>query len=343
MIREYPIYEFLQYSEKQPVIDVRSPGEFRQGHIPGAVNIPLFDNEERAVIGTIFTKTGSEQAIRRGYEIAGPKVPYYLAACREAANGSRNILVHCWRGGMRSRNMAELFSENGYETGVLTGGYKAYRKFTREEFSKQAKIIVIGGYTGSGKTEVLRMIALAGEQVIDLEGQARHKGSVFGALGQEDQPTNEQFENDLGLAWRRFDLTAPVWMEDESRMIGNVSLPEPVLHHVNSGLLVRMEMSREARVRRLVSEYAGFDHESLVSAISRLEERLGGTRLKEAVSAIRAGAFSTAIEIVLQYYDKAYDFAINRRSGQKTITFPVPGPLNEEYAMELVKIVRNLI
>lgn len=343
MIRDYPIYEFLQLSEKQPVIDVRSPGEFRQGHIPGAVNIPLFDNEERAVIGTIYTKTGSDQAIKKGYEIARPKIPVFLAACEKAANGSRNILVHCWRGGMRSRNMAELFSENGYEAGVLTGGYKAYRRFTREEFARPAKIIVIGGYTGSGKTEVLRMIAPAGEQVIDLEGLAHHKGSVFGALGQEDQPTNEQFENDLGHVWRRFDLSAPVWLEDESRMIGNVSLPEPVLQQINSGMLVRLVMSKEERVQRLVTEYAGFDHENLVQAISRLEERLGGTRLKEAVTAIRADDFSTAIEIVLQYYDKAYDFAINRRNGQKMINFPVHGLLNAERAGELVQIVRNLL
>jgi tRNA 2-selenouridine synthase len=342
MIRDYPIREFLQLSEKQPVIDVRSPGEFRQGHIPDAVNIPLFDNEERAVIGTIYTKTGSELAVKRGYEIAGPKIPGFLAACENAAGGSRTILVHCWRGGMRSRNMAELFSEKGYDAGVLTGGYKAYRRFTREEFARPARIIVIGGYTGSGKTDFLRMIARAGEQVIDLEGLAHHKGSVFGALGQEDQPTNEQFENDLGLIWRRFDLSAPVWMEDESRMIGNVSLPEPVLQQINAGMLVRMVMSQEERVQRLVSEYAGFDHESLIQAISRLEERLGGTRLKEAVNAIRSDDFSAAIEIVLQYYDKAYDFAINRRGEQKTITFPVSGLFNEEYAMDLIKMVRNL-
>jgi tRNA 2-selenouridine synthase len=187
------------------------------------------------------------------------------------------------------------------------------------------------------------MIGLAGEQVIDLEGLAHHKGSVFGALGQDDQPTNEQFENNIGQVWRRFDPSRPTWLEDESRMIGKVSLPEPVLNQLNSGILVRFEIPLEARIQRLVSEYAGFSGESLVASINKLEERLGGARLKEAVTAIRSGDFHHAVGIVLQYYDKAYDFAINRRIGMKIINIPVHSKPPQEFVKEIIRTVRKFV
>lgn len=343
MIREYSPFEFLQLSEKQTVIDVRSPGEYMQGHIPGALNVPLFNDAERAVIGTIYTKTGSEKAISRGYEIANPKIESFLQAVEEAGKGSGKALVHCWRGGMRSGNMARLFSDNGYETGVLTGGYKAYRTYIREQFAMQVPVVVVGGYTGCGKTEILQLVKSQGEQVIDLEEMAHHKGSVFGALGQPAQPTNEQFENDLSDSWRKFDLTKPVWLEDESRMIGNVSLPDPVIRHLSSGILIRLDMPAEGRIRRLVAEYAGFSRESLTTVMKRLEERLGGTRLRDAVKAIESGDFEKAAGIALQYYDKAYDFAINRRAGQKIIHFRVDLQPTPATAIEIIQTVRKAL
>ncbi len=286
--------------------------------MPRAVNIPLFDDAERAVVGTLYKQSGREAAIRRGISIATPKIPHYLDLLKKATSGER-ILVHCWRGGMRSEHMAALFEAKGYDAGVLEGGYKAYRRYVRASLAEPARIIVVGGYTGTGKTELLKGIAALGIQVIDLEGLASHKGSAFGALGLPPQPTNEQFENDLYDCWRRFDLAKPVWIEDESRMIGRVTLPDPVVAMIETGTLIRVNVPKELRVKRLVSEYAGYDSNLLAEAVSRISERLGGARAAEAIRAINEGDFGSVADNVLTYYDKAYNFAIERRPLQEKI------------------------
>jgi tRNA 2-selenouridine synthase len=333
---------FLSESKDLPVIDVRSPGEYMQGHIPGAVNIPLFDNGERAVVGTIYKNSGRDAAILKGMSIATPKIPQYLQDLRNAAKG-RHLLVHCWRGGMRSEHMAALFEKEGYEAGVLTGGYKAYRRFVRASFCKPGVVIVIGGYTGSGKTEVLRGISGLGCQVIDLEELACHKGSAFGALGQAPQPTNEQFENNLYQTWSEFDLSEPVWFEDESRMIGRVTLPDSLVEMIGRGILVRLEVPKELRARRIVSEYAGFDKTLLSEAVSRISERLGGARTTEALEAIGSGAFDRVADNMLTYYDKAYNFANDRRPHVRKIPFDLPGGINEETPARIIAFIKEIL
>jgi tRNA 2-selenouridine synthase len=333
---------FLSESTVLPVIDVRSPGEYAQGHIPGAFSIPLFDNGERAIVGTIYKNSGRDAAILKGISIATPKIPLYLQDLRKAVNG-RKILVHCWRGGMRSEHMAALFEKEGYEAGVLTGGYKAYRRFVRASLGRPAVVIVIGGYTGSGKTEVLRGISELGCQAIDLEGLACHKGSAFGALGQAPQPTNEQFENNLYKIWSAFDLSLPVWMEDESRMIGRVTLPDPVVEMIDRGILVRLEVPKEIRARRIVSEYAGFDANLLAEAVNRISERLGGARTTEALEAIGSGAFDRAAFNMLTYYDKAYNFAIDRRPHVRKIPFDLPLGIDEKIPARIVAFIQEIL
>jgi tRNA 2-selenouridine synthase len=334
--------QFLTESEKLTVIDVRSPAEFLLGHIPGAVNIPLFDNQERAIVGTIYNRSGSREAILKGTLIATPKIPLYLDNLRGVTTGTR-ILVHCWRGGMRSEHMAAVFEKEGYETTVLSGGYKSYRRYVRDTLRKPALIIVLGGYTGSGKTEVLSGIELLGSQVIDLEALACHKGSTFGALGQLPQPTNEQFDNNLHRIWSRFDLSLPIWLEDESRMIGRVTLSDPVVEKINRGILLRIEVPKEHRVRRLVSEYAGFDKRLLSEAVTRISERLGGARTEEALNAIDAGAFDKVAGNILAYYDKAYNFAIERRPSQEKFSFDLPGGISKETPARLVAFINEII
>ena len=332
--------QFLAGSATRTVIDVRSPGEFRQGHIPGAVNIPLFDDEERAIVGTLYKNSGSDAAIRKGISIATPKIPLYLDSLKQVASG-RSILVHCWRGGMRSEHMAALFEGEGYETGLLAGGYKAYRRHVRAELALPAMIIVIGGYTGSGKSEVLRGIGKLGGQVADLESLACHKGSSFGALGQAPQPTNEQFENDLYRIWSGFDLDSPVWLEDESRMIGRVTLPDPVVEKINTGFLLRLEVPRTLRVKRLVEEYAVFDPQLLSEAVGRISERLGGARTTEALAAIRDGDFDRVADNVLTYYDKAYNYAIERRPHQEKHSFELPEGIGPGTPVMLFSFINN--
>lgn len=295
-----------------PVIDVRSPKEFHRGHIPGAFNIPLFDNEERAIVGTTYKQVGREPALKIGYGIAGVKSDDIVKRISEIAPG-REVLVYCWRGGMRSAGVASLLDKNGFNVSVLQKGYKAYRNFLMERFSKPAKIILLGGMTGSGKTEILQELGKHGEQVIDLEELARHKGSAFGALGQQPQPTTEQFQNDIFTKWLMMDLQKPIWLEDESMTIGTVNLPIPLYRQMREAHVINIEIERKIRVGRLVLEYARFDKETLKYIFYRIGERLGSQNVQRAVAAIDKEDFYTAAEISLVYYDVAYLHGIDKR------------------------------
>jgi tRNA 2-selenouridine synthase len=251
MSSSLPLQEFLRESEKIPVIDVRSPGEFTQGHIPGAYNLPLFNNEERAKVGTAYVQIGKEEAIRIGYELANPKTGSFLLEAGKISK-EKKILVHCWRGGMRSAKFAELLNSHGFEARTLIKGYKAYRRFVLDGFSHEklqnVKLLIIGGETGSGKTEILKHIAATGEQVIDLEALAHHKGSAFGALGEEPQPTYEHFENELSFALGKLDLSKRIWLEDESRNIGRTQIPSALWEKMKEAPILRVTVPRKMRV-----------------------------------------------------------------------------------------------
>lgn len=342
MICQIEPLNFLEQSKHCPVIDVRSPGEFRQGHVPGAVNVPVFDDAGRAEIGTLYVQKGREYAIMKGLDLALPRTFDYLDSVAKVSPPNGPIMVHCWRGGLRSAMMAEVFSRARYHVSLLSGGYKAYRRHIREKLGDPAKIMVIGGYTGSGKTELLMALAAKGMQVLDLEALACHKGSVFGAFGQPDQPTNEQFENDLYAQWLSFDLSKVIWMEDESRKIGKVTLPDPVYNHLCNGTLVRVSMPREIRVARLVNEYAGFDRQMLAGAITKITERLGGARANDALKALDSGDFHHVAEIVLAYYDKAYQFSMERRNGQLAGELNINGVDFEKDAERVIAFIQTL-
>jgi tRNA 2-selenouridine synthase len=318
MIKRVEAAEFILLAKEVPVVDVRSPGEFMQGHIPGAFNLPLFDDSERAVVGTIYKNSGPGDAVLKGLELAGPKLASFVKTLSAAVPG-KDLLVHCWRGGMRSEQMAWLFGQAGFRPSLLSGGYKAYRKYIREDFSRHSRLIILGGMTGSGKTDILRALERAGEQVLDLEMTANHKGSVFGALGQSPQPTNEQFENDLAAIWQQFDFARPIWLEDESRMIGNVSLPDPLFERMIRSLMVVVEMPMELRINRLVTEYSQFGKPDLQESILKIAEKLGGTRCNEAMKLLDSGDFHSLAGLLLGYYDKAYNHAVSRRLCQDIV------------------------
>jgi len=311
--------EFLKLADKYPVVDVRSPKEFEQGHIPGAKSLPLFDNDERAEVGTIYKRSGRYASILRGLDITGPKMSFFLKKGVALVRGGR-VLVHCWRGGMRSESMAWLFERAGLQADTLIGGYKAYRHHIRELWSAKSPLVILGGMTGSGKTEILHELQKSGEQVLDLEGVAHHKGSAFGAIGQEPQPTNEQFENNLAAVWRSFDPVQPVWLEDESRAIGAVSIPEPLYKRMQQTPVVDIHVPRPERIKRLVSEYACFEKEKLESAIHRISKKLGGQNEKAALQALENDDFETVADITLWYYDKAYHNDLQKRENRKVFT-----------------------
>lgn len=314
--------EFLSLSRSVPVADVRSPVEFTQGHIPGSVNIPLFSDDERAVIGKLYKLSGREAAIFEGLGIVGPKMQQFIKEARQISP-EKKLLIHCWRGGMRSENMAWLMSTAGFDVKVLKGGYKAWRSFIRDNWNRPIPMVAVSGKTGSGKTEILKYIQKAGHQVLDLEGYAHHKGSAFGAIGEIHQPTNEQFENDIAAKWLSFDPDKPVWVEDESRFIGRVWLPDPLYNAKQKAVTVCVDMPKELRIQRLIKDYAGFPKEQLINSLEKIGKRIGWNNMKLAVKSIETGDFETAIDITLAYYDKTYTFDLTKKTGAEIIMIPV--------------------
>ena len=297
-------------------IDVRSPAEFEHAHIPHALNLPLFDNEQRALIGTTYKKQSREAAIKAGLPLFGTKMLPMIETVeawikdRQKENDltKPTIYVHCWRGGMRSAAVAWLLDLYGYKVIQLTGGYKAYRNWVLAQFTIPYSLKVLGGYTGSGKTEILHALQEKNYAVIDLEGLAHHKGSAYGAIGQLPQPSQEMFENIV--AEKLFEVNKKqksIWIEDESQRIGTVLIPTPLFHLMRNSTCYFMTIPFEQRLNFIVEGYGSFDQKSLIEATMRIQKRLGGLETKTAIDFITAGALKEAFSILLKYYDKWYE------------------------------------
>lgn len=310
--------EFLEEAKRTPIIDVRSPGEFEEGHIPDAINIPLFTNEERAVVGTLYKQTGKDAAVLKGLEIVGPKMADFARQAVEIAVDNQ-LLVHCWRGGMRSESMTWLFEKVGLQCSLLIGGYKGYRTHLMEQMTSIQNLIVIEGHTGSGKTEILAALAAMGEQIIDLEGLACHRGSAFGGIGQAPQPSTQQFQNDLYQEFSAMKPQLPIWVEGESKTIGKVYLPDPFWHAMNQSRVIEIEVPLEARVSRLVDDYAGLNADAMEQSITRLERRLGNKRMTEILECYKHQNYHKVAELLLEYYDKTYQHSTEKHRDQYEI------------------------
>ncbi|MBN8678587.1 MAG: tRNA 2-selenouridine(34) synthase MnmH [Chitinophagales bacterium] len=288
------------------MLDVRSPGEYEQGHIPGALSFPLFTDEERARVGKMYKQTGKEEAMELGLRIVGPKMADFVKTAKKLAP-ERRLAVHCWRGGQRSGSMAWLFRQSGFEVVTLGGGYKAYRQHVLEHFGLfNPRIVVVGGKTGSGKTKVLHALRDLGEQIIDLEGIAHHKGSAFGFIGEMPQPTVEQFENDLFAAITQLDHSKRIWIENESKSIGRVFIPLNFWAKMKAAPLVNIEIPFEDRLQNLLDDYVQTDPAELQLAFNKIASKLGGLNLKLASEALDNGNYTEAAKIALSYYDKTY-------------------------------------
>lgn len=300
------------------LIDVRSPAEYEQAHIPGAVNLPLFSNEERARVGTRYAEAGKNAALLLGLEIAGPKLAGFVKKINGLTHKKvEGILVHCWRGGMRSQAMAWLMEFAGYRVTILNGGYKAYRSFIRQHLTDGPDFVVVGGMTGSGKTELLNNLRTLGEQVFDLEALAHNRGSVFGYLGRQKQPSSEQFENDLYERIRMLDSEQQVWLEDESRSIGAVGLPDPFFNKMKSSPLIFVQVPVQQRVKRIVSEYGGFEPELLIGATNKLRQHLGSAKTELIIRLIQQHRLEAAVIELLKYYDKNYSKALGKYNNRE--------------------------
>jgi len=335
------ILTFLKLARQLPVVDVRSPAEFLQGHIPGAVNIPLFDDNERAVVGTSYKKEGRRKAILTGLDLAGKSMSIKLLEALKVAKESQ-LLVHCWRGGMRSETMAWLFSLGDLKTEILEGGYKSYRHHVLSVLSEKRKVIVLGGMTGSGKTHILRYLKSLNHQFIDLESIANHKGSAFGALGQAPQPSSEHFANLLFDQWRYLDENKPVWLEDESRNIGTVFMPDAFFDNMQESPAIILRMDINTRLPRLIEEYSGYPAGALKASVIKISKRLGGNNAKEALEAIDRGDFTKAIEIILRYYDKTYLYGISRKRTGNIINIETDTDDVEENSMKILEATKKI-
>jgi tRNA 2-selenouridine synthase len=310
--------EFIFLSSQYPVIDVRSPTEYEHGHIPGAINIPLFNNEERAIVGIEYKERGRKAAMLKGMELVSPKFTTFIKQAEDVAKDG-TLLVHCWRGGMRSAGLAWLWEWYGFKVYTLEKGYKAFRRWVIDTFAMPFHLKIIGGRTGSGKTHILYDLEKKGQPIIDLERIANHKGSAFGTLGEDAQPTEEMFENMLAMQLYKIfsaypNSTFPIWVEDESQNIGKRIIPDAFFRQMRSAEVYYVDISFEQRVENLIKEYGNFSKDELIACIDKIIKRLGPQHAKAAKIAISEGDIKRACEICLKYYDKSYDHGINKRN-----------------------------
>ncbi len=312
--------DILKASAESLLIDVRSPSEFAKGHIPGARNLALFDDAQRHDVGLCYAEQGQEQAIQLGLDLVSPKLSSFIRQV-EAWQAERTrpaaLRLYCWRGGMRSSSMAWLLSTYGWTVATLKGGYKAWRRYALDTFRQPWNIRVLSGHTGCAKTAVLAELRSLGEQVIDLEALAGHKGSAFGWLGEPYQPSQEHFDNRLAMALLAMDPGRPTWLEDESKRIGAVNIPVDLWEQMLLARCVRLHVPTDERVEYLVQEYGRFSIDELCEGIARISQKLGSERAKQADNAVREGDLRLAARICLHYYDKYYQRGMHVRTGQQ--------------------------
>ncbi len=355
-IEKLQIDPFIQLSKQYPVIDVRSPGEFSHAHIPGAVNLPLFNDEERKVVGTLYKQKSREEAIKAGLDFFGPKMRNVVEfaetiTTKNAGNadpGSRQktILVHCWRGGMRSGAIAWLLDLYGFKVYNLTGGYKNFRTHVLSIFNHSIPIHILGGYTGSGKTEILKELEKQGQSILDLEFIAKHKGSAFGNINMPAQPTQEMFENLLAIDIMALNKEAGIiWVEDESQRIGQVNIPTGFWEQMRTSPVFFLDIPFEERLNHLVEEYGELDKEKMTGAITRIQKRLGGAETKNALSFLEQNDMKPCFRILLKYYDKYYIKALHNRDNIETLIQMLPcdtvQPENVKTLLNQLKIHEN--
>ena len=309
--------KFRKY--KGPLIDVRCPSEYYKGNMPNSINIPLFDNDERSIVGTIYKNYGREKAVIKGLEFIENKIENLLQQLFEIVNSYNNkeiinesieltSKIYCARGGMRSLSISWLLEKHGLKSITLNGGYKSYRKWTLDSFSKKWELELIGGKTGTGKTKLLKILENNNYQVIDLEALASHRGSSFGGLGMKDQPTNEQFENMIAEKLLKFRNNKKIFVEAESANIGKCKIPHEFFKLMKKAHRIEILKSEENRLEELINTYSFFDQEDLKDAVLRIKKRLGPQRTQIAIQSINKKDWESVCKAVLEYYDKCYDY-----------------------------------
>ncbi len=336
-------------SLKGPLIDVRSPSEYYKGHMPNSINIPLFDNDERSIIGKIYKNNGKEKAIKEGLIFTEKKIENllknlfecintYKSETKEVDKNKLTIKIYCARGGMRSKSISWLLEKFRLNTVTLDGGYKSYRKYTLNSFSKKWNIVLIGGKTGCGKTRLLKSLEKYNYQTIDLEGFACHRGSTFGGLGMGEQPTNENFENKISEKLRKFSDKDYIFVEAESANIGKCKIPYDFFIQMKSSLRIEIIRSESNRLDELISTYSIFSKKELTECVLRIKKRLGPQRTKIGIDSINKEKWDMVCKSVLEYYDKCYEF---EKIGKKNIR--LLDLTDKEYDENVLDLIKNTL
>lgn len=329
--------ELKRYS----LIDVRSPCEFLEEHIPGAVNVPLFTDEERVVVGTIYATEGESVARRKGLDIIAPKIPRLVDEILSRRLSGGPLIIHCWRGGLRSEAVASCLSIIGVDSWRLSGGYKAWRRQLLDDFERgyDFKFVVLHGHTGVGKTEILGHLEKMELPVLDLEKLAEHRGSVFGAMGLGTQPSQKNFDASIWKAVRSYSSGALVFCEAESKKVGNLRLPDFISKKIEEGVKVLVTGTLPVRVERIIRDYIGAQlSDDVLSGALRslavLKDRLGNKLTAEIEELGRQGNYSPAVEQLLNhYYDPLYQKQIDRHEPYElTVDGDLPGSAADSLA-----------
>jgi len=335
-------------SLKGLLIDVRSPSEYYKGHMPNSINIPLFDNEERSIIGTIYKKQGREKAVIEGLKFLEKKIDFLLdnlftnieshKIIPGIKNNELSIRIYCSRGGMRSQSISWLLEKYKFNTITLKGGYKTYRRWILDSFSKKWNIVIIGGKTGTGKTRLLSLLEKYKYQTIDLEGFACHRGSTFGGLGMKKQPSNEQFENKIAEKLNSFISINNVFVEAESSNIGKCKIPHEFFNQMKASRRIEILRSESNRLDELINTYSVFKKEELQESVLRIKKRLGPQRTKIALESINSEKWDLVCRSVLNYYDKCYEYEKVGKSNIKILDLT-----DKKYDERILELINNVL
>ncbi|NDI86622.1 tRNA 2-selenouridine(34) synthase MnmH [Undibacterium crateris] len=304
------------------IIDARSESEFAEDHLPGAINCPVLNNEQRIQVGTMYKQVGSFEAKRLGAALVAANIAYYLQTLFQDKPREWRPLIYCWRGGNRSGSMAHIFSKVGWPVAQLQGGYKAYRQHVNEHLPTLAQRMqwhVICGTTGSGKSRMLTALSKEGAQVLDLEQLACHKGSVLGLTPGTQQPSQKQFESHIWSALTQFDPSKPVYVEAESKKVGNLRVPEQLMEAMRAAPCTTLELDMPHRVSLLKEEYAHFQSqpELLIEQLSYLSQLHGNDKINAWKQMIRSEQLDALVlSLLREHYDPAYLKSINNNFKQ---------------------------
>lgn len=347
-VQKIIIEDFLKLAKQYPVLDVRSPGEYKHAHILHAYSLPLFTDDERKQVGAAYKQQSREMAIKIGLDFFGIKMKRMVEEAERMASDfastnnqqqTKGIIVHCWRGGMRSAAVAWLLDLYGFKVYQLIGGYKAYRKWVLSQFEKDYNFNIVGGYTGSGKTLLLHELANCGNTIIDLEDLANHKGSAFGALENIPQPGQEMFENMLaeklfatsdglknkaGIADANNTPLPAIFIEDESQRIGNLQIPMQLWYKMRKAPVFFIDIPFEHRLNYITEGYGKLKKEKLQEAILRIQKRLGGLETKNAIKFLEEDNIKECFRILLSYYDKWYNKGLQNRENLSLLLNKIP-------------------